>query len=167
MEMIGQKKRLGKDQALQKLKHYCGYQERCHTEVKEKLYSFGLYKQEVEECISLLIEEEYLNEERFAIAYAGGKFRMKGWGKIKIRHALKEKGVSEYCINNALKEINSEQYETCLHRIAANKWGELRSEKSVFIKMKKAQDHLLQKGFEMNLVQRVIASLRGEDNQDK
>ena len=151
---------------MQKLKHYCGYQERCHAEVKEKLYSFGLYKQEVEECISRLIEEQYLNEERFALAYAGGKFRMKGWGKIKIRHALKEKGMSEYCINKALKEIDSTQYEKCLKKMAADKWSELRSEKNIFIKMKKTHDHLLQKGFESNLIQQVIATMRSEDQQD-
>ena len=164
--MIDRKKRLGKEQALQKLKHYCGYQERCHAEVKEKLYSFGLYKQEVEECISRLIEEEYLNEERFALAYAGGKFRMKGWGKIKIRHALKEKGVSEYCINKSLKEIDSAQYEECLNKIATDKWSELRSEKNIFIKMKKVHDYLLQKGFESNLIQRTILTLRIRDKQD-
>ena len=164
--MIDRKKRLGKEQALQKLKHYCGYQERCHAEVKEKLYSFGLYKQEVEECISRLIEEEYLNEERFALAYAGGKFRMKGWGKIKIRHALKEKGVSEYCINRSLKEIDSAQYEECLNKIATDKWSGLRSEKNIFIKMKKVHDYLLQKGFESNLIQRTILTLRIGDKQD-
>ena len=69
---------MGKEQALQKLKHYCGYQERCHAEVKEKLYSFGLYKQEVEECIYRIIEKQYLNEERFALTYACRKFRIKG-----------------------------------------------------------------------------------------
>src|SRR6476619_3411710 len=100
-------KRLNKEQAMQKLKHYCGYQERSHIEAREKLYSFGLYKQEVEECISRLIEEDYLNEERFAIAYARGKFRMKGWGKNKIIQSLKEKRVSGYCINKALKEIDN------------------------------------------------------------
>src|SRR5213082_1811867 len=101
MQMNQGRRKIGKEQALQKLKHYCGYQERSHVEAIEKLYSFGLYKQEVEECISRLIEEDYLNEERFAMAYARGKFRMKRWGKIKIRYALKEKAVSDYCINKA------------------------------------------------------------------
>jgi len=159
-KMIERKKRLGKEQALQKLKHFCGYQERCHSEAKEKLYSFGLYKQEVEECISRLIEEEYLNEERFAIAYAGGKFRMKGWGKIKIRHALKEKGVSDYCINKALKEIEMVQYEESLKKLATDKWNELRAEKNIFNRMRKSHDFLLQKGYESNLIHQAIALLR-------
>ena len=73
------KKYLTKEQALQKAKHYCGYQERSHTEVKEKLYALGLRKQEVEESLSQLIEEDYLNEERYARQFAGGHFRMKQW----------------------------------------------------------------------------------------
>ncbi len=64
--------KLTKEQALYKIKQYCIYQERCHEEVKEKLYSFRLYKTDVEETLSKLIEENYLNEERFAIQYAGG-----------------------------------------------------------------------------------------------
>src|ERR1700709_658618 len=92
------KKYLTREQALQKARHYCGYQERCHSEVKEKLYSLGLHKQQVEECLSQLIEENYLNEERFAQQFAGGKFRMKQWGRVKIKYELKQKQVSEYCI---------------------------------------------------------------------
>ncbi|OYW17150.1 MAG: RecX family transcriptional regulator, partial [Sphingobacteriales bacterium 12-47-4] len=80
--------RLTPAQALQKLKHYCAYQERSHSEVKEKAYGFGLHRQEVDEVISALIQEDYLNEERFAIAFAGGKFRMKGWGRAKIKYEL-------------------------------------------------------------------------------
>ncbi|MEJ7684971.1 MAG: RecX family transcriptional regulator [Segetibacter sp.] len=77
------KNRLTKEQALEKIKQYCGYQERCHSEVKDKLYSYGLQKNEVDEIISQLIENNYLNEERFAIQFAGGKFRMKNWGRKK------------------------------------------------------------------------------------
>ena len=72
--------RLSKEQAWQKIKHYCAYQERSHYEAKQKLYSFGLYSNEVEDLLSRLIEEDYLNEERFAEQFAGGKFRMKQWG---------------------------------------------------------------------------------------
>src|ERR1700754_4898085 len=100
--MFQRKQQLSKEQALQKLRHYCAYQERCHAEVKEKLYSFGLRKQMVEESIAQLIEE------RFAIQFAGGKFRMKQWGRVKIKHALKQKQVSTYCINRAMKELEAE-----------------------------------------------------------
>ena len=86
--------RTSPEKALQKLKHYCGYHERSHSEVRQKLYSLGLHKKEVEELIARLIEEEYLNEERFARLFASGKSRIKGWGKQKIRHELRLKGVS-------------------------------------------------------------------------
>ena len=81
--------RLTKEQGLEKIKPYCAYQERCHREVKEKLYSYGLRKAEVEEILSFLIEENYLNEERFAVQFAGGKFRIKQWGKKKIQYEFK------------------------------------------------------------------------------
>ncbi len=143
-------------QALPKVKQYCAYQERCHREVKEKLYSFGLYKVDVEQILSQLIEENYLNEERFAIHYAGSKFRMKQWGKVKIKHALKQKQVSEYCIKKALKEIDGEDYLKTLHKLAEQKLKTLVSEKNIFIKKRKLQDFLLQKGFESELVKEEV-----------
>src|SRR5687767_12131092 len=123
-----QRKQLTKEQALQKLRHYCAYQERCHVEAKEKLYSFGLRKQMVEESLAQLIEEDYLNEERFAIQFAGGKFRMKQWGRVKIKHALKQKQVSVYCINKALNELDSADYDKTLHKLAKQKWDSVKGE---------------------------------------
>jgi len=119
------KKQLTKEQAFQKAKHYCGYQERSHQEVKEKLYSFGLYKQQVEELLSQLIEENYLNEERYAIQFAGGKFRMKQWGRVKIKYELKQKRISEYNIKKGIKEIDEEDYIKTLQKLAAKKWKTL------------------------------------------
>ena len=106
------KKFFTKEQALQKLKHYCGYQERCHLEVKEKLYSLGVRKQDHDEILAKLIEENYLNEERFAVQFAGGKFRINHWGRRKISYALKEKQVSEYLIRKALKIDEDEYFKT-------------------------------------------------------
>jgi len=159
-------KRIGKDQALQKLKHYCGYQERCHAEAREKLYGFGLYKPEVEEIISRLIEEDYLNEERFATAFAGGKFRMKGWGRIKIMEALKEKRISDYCIKKAMREIDEPRYNASLEKFATAKWKSLKSEKNLFIKMRKTQVHLLQKGYELHLINSFLNKMRAGDAED-
>ncbi|MES2881389.1 MAG: RecX family transcriptional regulator, partial [Bacteroidota bacterium] len=90
-----QKKLLTKEQAAQKLRQYCGYQERSHFEAKQKLYELGVKKIYHDEIIAELIQEDYLNEERFAILFAGGKFRMKEWGRKKIVHALQEKRVSQ------------------------------------------------------------------------
>jgi regulatory protein len=152
--------KLTKEQALYKIKQYCIYQERCHEEVKEKLYSFRLYKTDVEETLSKLIEENYLNEERFAIQYAGGKFRMKQWGKVKIKHALKHKQVSEYCIKKALKEIDESQYNKILKKLAEQKTKSLQGERNIFIKKRKLQDYLFQKGFETGLVREIVKDLR-------
>lgn len=149
-------------QALQKAKHFCGYQERCHSEVKEKLYGFGLYKKDVEQTLSTLIEENYLNEERFAIAYAGGHFRNKHWGRVKIMYELKQKQVSAYNIKNALKQIDEDDYQQVLQKLTAERWQSLRTEKNIFIKLRKTQDYLLQKGFELPLIQQAIKTVRAE-----
>ena len=154
-----EKKYFSKEEALQKAKQYCAYQERCHSEVKEKLYSFGLYKKEVDELLCELISENYLNEERFAIQYAGGKFRIKQWGRIKIKYALKQKQVSEYCIKKALKGIDEGDYKKVLQKLFEQKLKILKSEKNIFIKKRKLQDHLLQKGFEINLVAQLIKAV--------
>jgi regulatory protein len=127
--------------------------------VRDKLYSFGLRKSEVEEIISSLITENYLNEERFAIHFAGGKFRMKQWGKIKIKQALKFKQVSDYCIRKALKEIDSREYEKTFQKLATQKLKTLKSERNVFIKKRKLQDFLLQKGFENEMIREAVNNL--------
>ncbi|MBL0132610.1 MAG: RecX family transcriptional regulator [Chitinophagaceae bacterium] len=158
------KKQLSKEQALQKAKHYCGYQERSHYEVREKLYALGMHKQQVEELISQLIEENYLNEERFAIEFAGGKFRMKQWGRVKIKYELKQKKVSEYCIKKALKQIDEDDYLKSLNTLAKKKWNSIKGDGvNHFVKMSKTTTYLMQKGFETDLIQASIASLRKEE----
>lgn len=162
------RKQLSKEQALQKLRHYCGYQERSHAEVKEKLYSFGLRKQMVEEALAQLIEEDYLNEERFAIQFAGGKFRMKQWGRVKIKYALKQKQVSDYCINKAMKELDENEYDKTLHKLAQQKWNTIKGEGvNLFVKMSKTTDYLLQKGYEPELVRQAIVRLKEQDTRNK
>ena len=150
-----------KDQALQKIKNYCSFQERCHREVKDKLYGFGLWKQDVETLISQLIEENYLNEERFAQLFAGGKFRLKQWGRVKIRHELKQKQISEYCIKMGLKEINEDDYNKTLQKLAAATWKTLKAEKNMYVKKGKTMAFLLQKGFEPALSTEAVALLCG------
>ena len=148
-----------KEEALQKAKQYCAYQERCHSEVKEKLYSLGMNKNEVEELLSELISDNYLNEERFAIQFAGGKFRIKQWGRIKIKYALKQKQVSEYCIKKALAAIDERDYNKTLEKLFEQKSKTLKAEKNIFSKKRKLQDHLIQKGFETGLISKLIATL--------
>ena len=154
---------LTQEQAFQKAKYYCGYQERCHSEVKEKLYSLGLYKKDTEEILSKLIEENYLDEERFAIHFAGGKFRLKQWGKVKIKYELKQKQVSEYCIKKALASIPENEYLKTVSKLFSVKLKTLKSEKNIFIKKKKLQDHLLQKGFESSIINNLLNEKMKED----
>jgi len=143
---------IGTEKALQKIGQFCAYQERNHKEVKEKLYSYGLYKDQVEELLSKLIQENFLNEERYAIAYAGGKFRAKDWGKNKIKYGLKQHQVSDYCIKKALKTIDDEEYVKTLQKLYLAKEKTLKSEKNIFIKKRKIQQYLMQKGYETSLI---------------
>ena len=124
---------IGTERALEKIKHFCGYQERNHREVKEKLFSFGLYKDQIDAMLSLLIQEDYLNEERYALAFARGKFRMKGWGKVKIKYELKQQQISEYCIKKALGAIDEDDYIQTFTKAFDEKIKSLKSEKNIFI----------------------------------
>jgi len=155
----GFSKKLTPDAAFSKLKHYCAYQERSHAEVKEKLYSFGLRKTDVETLIARLIEESYLNEERFARLFAGGKFRMKKWGRVKIRYEMKLKQISEYNIRKGLEEIEEDEYQAVLQKLVADRWKKLKHEQHI-VRQVKTQQYLVQKGFEPLLVKTAIAALR-------
>lgn len=150
-----QRKSLTKEQALQKLKHYCGYQEHCHSEVREKLFQLGVRRSDHDEIISKLIEENYLNEERFAVAFARGKFRMNQWGRVKIKAALKQKKISDYCINKGLKQINENDYLQLLKRLTEKRYASLKNEQYL-VRKKKTIDYLLQRGFEWELVKNVL-----------
>lgn len=152
-------KRLTPEQAWQKIKHFCAYQERCHFETKEKLFGFGLSKTDVETLISRLIEEDYLNEARFAAQFAGGHFRLKKWGRVKIVYALKQKKVSPLNIKSALKEIDEENYKAILMKLAEDKWKLLKHEQYLNRQAKTSQ-YLMNKGYEPTLVQETIQQIR-------
>lgn len=145
-----------KEQALQKLRQYCGYSERCHADVVSKLYDLGVWKKDHDEILATLIEENYLNEERFAKLFAGGHFRQKEWGRNKIKQHLKLKNISAYCLKKAMQEIDDDEYNRVLQKLFLKKWESLKGEKNRFIKMKKTSDFLLQKGYEASLVNEQI-----------
>ena len=157
-----QKKYLTKEQAIQKAKQYCAYQERSHHEVVQKLWDLGVRKAEHDEIISVLIEEDYLNEERFAKAFVGGKFRMLEWGKKKIYYALKEKGVSEYNIKKGMKEIDEAAYQKTLYEIAEKKYASLKAEQYM-VRKKKTADYLMQKGYEPQMITTVLQEISTKD----
>ncbi len=139
------------DVALKKLRHYCAYQERCHEEVRTKLLSLKVYGNELEEIINKLIEDDFLNEERYAKAYAGGKFRIKKWGRGKIIQGLKAHKISEYCINKALKEIESSDYEKTLHTLVLSALKRYDA-KNIFETKSKTATYLIGRGYEPELV---------------
>ena len=142
--------------------HYCNFQERCHFEVKNKLYELGCKTQEVNELIAYLIEQNLLNEERYARSIARGKFRMKQWGRNKIIQQLKLHHVSDYCIRKAMTEIDEEEYENTLLKTAEKKWQELRTERNSRIKQAKLFRFLLQRGFETSIINTAINNLIGQ-----
>lgn len=137
--------------ALSKIESWCAYQERCQQEVRNKLYSWGLWPDAVESIIGELITRNFLNEERFAIAYAGGKFRIKKWGKQKIRIELKKRKVPDGLIRRALKEIGGEDYDTAIEKVLATKWKS-EKEKHPLKKKLKVMRYLVSRGFETDLI---------------
>ncbi len=138
-------------EAKQKLEYYCSYQERCHQEVVEKLRSMQMIPQVIDNIVVHLIENNFLNEERFAISFARGKHHIKKWGKIRIVNELKFRNISKYNIDRALKEITPDTYHTTFHEVAEKQWNSI-TERSLPKKKKKFCDFLLRKGYESHLI---------------
>jgi len=145
-------------EAVQKIEHYCAYQERCHEEVIQKLRSMKMNSEEIDQIISQLISDNFLNEERFACSFARGKHRIKHWGKIRITNELKFRGINQTLINTALKEISPEEYYETFETLANRNWESIRETNSLK-KRKKICDFMLRKGFESNLVYEKVREL--------
>lgn len=143
------------DYILNKLRHYCAYQERCHEEVRTKLLSLKIYGNELEEVINKLIEDDFLNEERFAKAYAGGKFRMKKWGRLKIQNELKQRKISDYCIKKGMAEIEEDDYLKTLKQLVNASLKKYKSTNPFETKTKTGR-YLISRGFESDLVWKAI-----------
>lgn len=153
-----QNKYISQDEALAKLQKYCAYQDRCHQEVRSKLLDLGVYGDALEEIIAELIQDNFLNEERFARSYARGKFRIRQWGRNKIKQELKFRRISDYCLRKAMEEITEEDYEQTLEGLIEKKWREVR-EKDAFKKRAKIANYLVQKGYETPLIWPAIKRL--------
>jgi len=140
--------------ALVKLQQYCAYQDRCHTEVRTKLLSLHVYGEELEEIMSALIQEKYLDELRYAKSYARGKFNIKKWGRNKIKQNLKQKQISDYCIRKAMLEINDELYIESLQEVFEKKLNNCTDDNSYTCKQK-AIRYCIGRGYEQHLVYQV------------
>ncbi len=139
------------DEAQKKLESYCAYQERCHKEVRDKLKEMRMIPEAIDTIIVCLIQNNYLNEERFAKAFVRGKFRIKKWGRNRLVRELKFKEISKYSIDNALKEIDIEDYHETLDELVKKRIDQVK-EKNIYKKKRKVADYLLYRGWESHLV---------------
>ena len=137
------------------IQRYCAYQDRCHKEVRSKLLEHGIYGDLLEEIISELILDKFLDEERFSKSYARGKFRMKQWGRIKIKQELKLRSITDYCIRSAMKEIDEIEYLDTLKNLLVQKEKTLKPVNQ-WDRKKKLLDFALGKGYEYELIMELI-----------
>lgn len=134
------------DLKVEKMRKYCLYRDRCHSEVRSKLIQEKIYGDELEEIIACLIQENFLNEERFARSYVKGKFTQNKWGKVKIEMELKRLKVSPYCIKKGFEEINEELYRNTIDQLWEKKMKTTKGD-SPFAKNKKVAQYLMNKGY--------------------
>ncbi len=149
------KKFISGTEAYSKITKWCAYQERAQQEVRDKLYDFGLHKEEVEQLLTRIISEGFVNEERFAISFANGKLNQLGWGRVKIRYALKAKKVSDYCIKKAINSLDENKYIQILED-TFHKRNKMEKEKHPLKRKYKLMSYLASRGFEQDLIASII-----------
>jgi len=159
MKQKPEKKYTSKADALVKLQRYCAYQDRCHAEVRTKLIELGCYGQDLEEVMASLIEDRFLDEERFARSFARGKFRMKQWGRNRIQQELKLRKISDYCIRKAMEEIKEAEYLQTLKEVLEKRASQI-AEADDFARKGKLAQYAMSRGFESELVWKML----GGDN---
>lgn len=140
------------EEAKRSIERYCVYQERCHKEVDKKLREMRMIPEARDQIIGHLIEQNFLNETRFAQAFARGKFRTKKWGKNRIVNELKQRYISAYNVKLALKEIPDSEYFSTFDTLVEKRLSQLESETNIMTKKKKLTTYLLYRGWEPNLV---------------
>lgn len=145
-------------EATKKLEHYCAYQERCHQDVVKKLKEMQMIPEAIDQIVTHLIQENYLNEERFSQSFARGKFKIKKWGKKRIVNELKLRNITQYNIKSALKEINEKDYLQTLQTLAEKRVSQIK-ESNIQKRRKKLADYLLYRGWESHLVYEKIKEL--------
>jgi len=147
------------EEATKKIESFCAYQDRCHKEVAQKLRDMGMIPLAIDTIIGQLIQDRFLNEERFARSYARGKFNIKKWGRNRIKRELKLRAIGQYNITAALSEIEDGRYLETLEILAEKRMRQITSEKNLFKKRKKLTDYLLYRGWESHLVYEVSKRL--------
>ncbi len=145
-------------EATKKIEYYCAYQERCHKDVISKLKEMRMIPEAIDQIVTHLIIHNYLNEERFAQSYARGKFNIKKWGKNRIVSELKQRGISNYNIKTALKEIDEQAYLETFDKLSKKRLAAI-NETNIQKKRKKLADYLFYRGWERHLVYEKITEL--------
>ncbi|MFN0034688.1 MAG: regulatory protein RecX [Saprospiraceae bacterium] len=146
-------KPLTPDEALQKMERFCAYRERCPKEVRSKLAELGLTRADAEQIFEVLREDGFFNEERFAMAFAGGKFRYNYWGRVRIRQELQLRYIAPALVSQALDSIDETEYETVLQKMLGKKREQYAGDENA---REKIAASLMRAGFEMELVLRFI-----------
>lgn len=144
-----------------KIEQYCVYQERCHKEVEQKLREFTLIPEAKEQILLSLLQDNFLNEERFAKSFARGKFRIKHWGKQRIVRELKFREISAYNIKTALKEIDENEYLQTIQTIT-EKRNQIITEPNSYKRKQKLIGFLQRKGYEMYLIYKTVDAVLEE-----
>ena len=142
-------------EATERIQSFCAIQDRCQWEVEKKMKEWEISDEIIENILTDLILEKFVDEQRFAESFCRGKFRIKRWGKVKIKNELKIKKISENCINKGLSQINNKEYMQVLKNVYIKKRNSLK-DTNQFIRKGKIAKHLQHKGFESNLIWELI-----------
>lgn len=140
------------EEALTRMEHFCAYRERCHGEVVQKLREMRMIPEAIDTIVVRLIETDFLNESRFATAFVRGKFRQKGWGKLRLKRELKQREISDYLIGKALSSIDREAYLNRFEALSNKRWEALKNETHPLRRKKKFVDYLTYRGWESELI---------------
>jgi regulatory protein len=141
-----------------KIAAYCAYRERCRKEIQDKLSDLGATVEMCKDIITWLEQENYFNNQRFAISFARGKFSNNNWGKHRIMLELKVREIAPEDINFAMKEIETDEYHRGIEKLAMKKWNEIKLD-DIYLKKQKTASFLTQKGFEPELAWKVTEKL--------
>ena len=144
-------KKIEYEEGLEMLRQYCSYRDRCHKEVRTKLLELKIYGNDLENIIAKLVEEDFLNEERYAKAFVRGKFKINKWGRMKILQNLKRNKISAYCIKKGMEEIDEDTYRKALKALLKEKLFHVK-EKNKARRYQKLNRYALQKGYEHSLI---------------
>ncbi len=160
--MSNDNKYISKKEAQIKLQTYCAYRDRCHSEVRKKLIELKVFGDDLEDIIVALINDNFLNEERFAKSFARGKFRIKHWGRIKIKRELKFRRVSDYCIKQGMKEIEEDEYYKTALKLTTKYYQKQKGLEP--LRRKKTYGYMMTKGYESSIINEILQDLRKQYN---